>query len=458
MKTRLFFLLAAAASAASAEPMLIDLPTALRLANEKNTDLAIQVQRTTRAELDKAAAWYQWVPTLRIGASYGWQDGPLQETGGNVADVERNSRYAGLGAGAYGAGMPLRPGLSAGIDLSEALYAPAAARQMHRAAQLEEDSIRLQVMVEVAEAYYGLVGATRETEIMELSAGHARQLAEQTRHFADAGEGLRADAERAEVESLIQQQKLEQARERRNAAALDLARLLRLEDGAEPAPADRMIVPLSLVDSQTPAKDLVARALATRPEPRQSQAVLEAEKSRLRKEQYGIFLPKVEIGFSYGGFGGGTGSGSPYDDTRSDLYGMVYWQFDSLGLRNRNKIQQHRALMAEARAREDQAMVDISTEVRMDHAALASAERQLDLTKRAVARARSSYELNRKRIFEKQGLPLEALQSIKALAEAEALHLAVATRFNLAQLRLQIATGSPANPQPVGTTAPAGNP
>ena len=86
MKKSLFSLILILATAAHAEPLLIDLPTALRLADEKNTDLAIQIQRVTQAELDKSAAWYQWVPTLRIGASYGWQNGALQETDGTIID------------------------------------------------------------------------------------------------------------------------------------------------------------------------------------------------------------------------------------------------------------------------------------------------------------------------------------------------------------------------------------
>ena len=104
-KNHLFALILATVAAAYAEPLLIDLPTALRLADEKNTDLAIQVQKVAQAELDKSAAWCQWITTLRVGASYGAQNGALQETDGTIIDVERNSRYAGMGAGAYGAGM-----------------------------------------------------------------------------------------------------------------------------------------------------------------------------------------------------------------------------------------------------------------------------------------------------------------------------------------------------------------
>jgi outer membrane protein TolC len=441
MKNHLFALILTTAAAACAQPFVIDLPTALRLADEKNTDLAIQVQKVAQAELDKSAAWYQWVPTLRVGASYGWQNGPLQETGGNVIDAERNSRYAGLGAGAYGAGMPVRPGLSVGLDLSEAIYGPLAAKKQLNAARLGEESTRLQVMLDVASAYYELVRSTREEEIARLSAANAGKLAKQTADFSSSGEGLQADAERAEVESLIQQQKVELALERKATAGIRLMRLLRLEDGVELAAADGMVTPLALMDADVPVHDLVSQALEVRPEIGQNRAIMSAQEVRLKQEKYGIFLPRVEVGYSYGNFGGGTGTGNNYDDGRSDVYGMVYWQFDSLGLRNRNNIKRQRALMNEAKALEEQAMADIASEVRLAHAEFSGARRQLALAKRAVDSARKSYELNTERIFENNGLPLEALQSIKALAEAESLYLDIATKLNMAQLRLVSATG-----------------
>ncbi|VGO11663.1 hypothetical protein PDESU_00208 [Pontiella desulfatans] len=434
MKNALFSLILACSAAAYAETLLIDLPTALRLADEKNTELAIEVQRVARAELDQSAAWYQWIPTLRIGAGYAWQDGAVQETSGNVMDVERNARY-------YGMGGMTQPGLSVGLDLSEAIFAPLAAKQRLHAAELGEESARLRVMLEVASAYYELVRSTREVEVAKLSADHADKLAKQTADFSSSGEGLQADAERAEVESLIQQQKVELAMERTEAAGIKLARLLRLDNPVQLVPADRMIAPLALLDAGADLQSLVAQALDDRPEIGRNHAELAAADARLKQEKFGLFLPKVEVGYSYGNFGGGPGTGNDYDDRRNDLYGVVYWQFDSLGLRNRNNIRKQRAMMEEAKAMQEQTRVDIAAEVRLAHAELNGARRRLDLAKRAVDGARKSYDLNLERVFENQGLPLEALQSIKALAEAEGLYLNVATQYNLAQLRLVSATG-----------------
>lgn len=101
-------------------------------------------------------------------------------------------------------------------------------------------------------------------------------------------------------------------------------------------------------------------------------------------------------------------------------------------------------VVLEAEVQQQRASI-AAAEVRLAYAEFSSAQRQLDLSKRAVKSARKSYELNSERIYENNGLPLETLQSIKALAEAESLYLAIATKYNLAQLRLLSAAGQNLN-------------
>ncbi len=55
--------------------------------------------------------------------------------------------------------------------------------------------------------------------------------------------------------------------------------------------------------------------------------------------------------------------------------------------------------------------------------------------------ARQSYESNRNRIFEKQGLPIEVLQAIQSLAAARQLDVDTVTEYNQAQFRLLAAVG-----------------
>ena len=141
--------------------MSIDLASALRLLDKQNTELAIQLEKVKQAEIARSMAWYQWLPTIRAGGGYAWQDGPLQNTNGSIQNVERNARSSGLGVGGTGSGIPSRPGVSLELDLADALYQPLVTKQRLKAARATEDSTRRNTTLQVASAYYNLVKAKR---------------------------------------------------------------------------------------------------------------------------------------------------------------------------------------------------------------------------------------------------------------------------------------------------------
>jgi outer membrane protein TolC len=85
----------------------------------------------------------------------------------------------------------------------------------------------------------------------------------------------------------------------------------------------------------------------------------------------------------------------------------------------------------------------IAAEVRESHARVAGLKRQVELVDTAVGHAQRAYELNRTRIFDQQGLPLEALQAMQTLASAELSALEIRAALSVAQLRLHTALGNP---------------
>ena len=62
----------------------------------------------------------------------------------------------------------------------------------------------------------------------------------------------------------------------------------------------------------------------------------------------------------------------------------------------------------------------------------AEANPAVAIAEEAVKSARQSYELNRNRIFEKQGLPIEVLQAIQSLAAARQLYVDTVNALRLA--------------------------
>jgi outer membrane protein TolC len=72
-----------------------------------------------------------------------------------------------------------------------------------------------------------------------------------------------------------------------------------------------------------------------------------------------------------------------------------------------------------------------------------SSKRQIALADTAVVHAQRAYELNRTRIFDQQGLPLEALQAMQTLANAELGALEARAGSSVAQIRLHTVLGNP---------------
>ncbi|MCB1124064.1 MAG: TolC family protein [Verrucomicrobiae bacterium] len=433
--------LSAFALSVQAEVMRIDLSSALRLAHEENTDLAIQLERVKQAEISQNMAWYQWLPTVRAGFSSVDQDGLLQNTNGTVIDVDREASSRGFGVASTGSGLAPMPGVSLSLDLADGIFEPLSAKQKLIAARAQEIETRQNLALEVAGAYYELVQSRRLMEVAEEAATNASNLEKVTSDFASAGEGLQADADRAAVASLMHQNQLEMVRVRAVNASNRLVQLLRLDDQVELQPVDNMIVPLNLFPVEPQLDSLVNKALVKRPELKRYQALVMAEQASLNRATWGNLIPKLGASYSdYNFKGGPDGSVSSYR-RRDESMVALYWELENLGMTSWAKKQTQESRLREAKAREEQAESDIIADVGSALAQFRAAGKQLEFLKQAVDRARKAYELSIERIYENQGLPLEALQAMNTLAEVEALYLSASAQRNLSQLYLLAATG-----------------
>jgi outer membrane protein TolC len=440
---------AAFAPGAEAQPvdadgvLQIDLASALRLADERNLDVAIYVERVAEATAKLAQARTLAVPTLRIGASSNRHDGNLQETSGNIVEADRAARFRGLGAGAVGAGDLQAPGLSLGVDLADAIYQPLVARQNRAAAQAASVANRHAVLVATASAYLEWLRARADGRIVVDALQRAVELATLTASYADAGEGLLADAEMAAVQPLLWEQRRAASAERAEAAAAELSRLLHLDSAVRLEPLEDDVPSLEIFDEEENLEQLVARAIDERPETEQLDALLAAAEDDLTAQRYGWFIPNVALNYSSGDFGGGPGSSIANTGHRDDLSLMLYWQFDALGIGNRARTDEKRARLRQIGFERDKLKDAIVAEVRAGYARVRSLREQLGFAESAVARAQSSYSLQRERIYDQQGLPLEAFQAMQLLVTAELTQLDIQVGYSLAQLRLHTAIGNP---------------
>src|SRR5947209_9123263 len=137
------------AAPAGQQPLPINLPTALQLANAQALDVAIASQRIEVALAQLQRAQRLWLPTIYLGTDYYRHDGQIQETPGPVFGASRSSFMAGAGP-------------SAGFAERDAISEPLGARDNVRAREAAFQTASNDILLAVADAYFGVQQARGE--------------------------------------------------------------------------------------------------------------------------------------------------------------------------------------------------------------------------------------------------------------------------------------------------------
>ena len=240
-----------------------------------------------------------------------------------------------------------------------------------------------------------------------------------------------------------------------------VAQLLNLDPSTRLKPVDGWVVPAPVVPDPVPLPELLAIALMQRPE-------LAARRSEVRTALYELslarvlpFSPNVIMGFSAGGFGGGsnlvsspegfvTGTGQRVVDprfgnleTRSDFDVVVFWQFRNMGVGNVALIRAADSRVRQTRLREVETLNTVRSEVAEAKARVEARSLRIAATEKAVRSATAAYTEDLIRIKGGQGLPLEVVDSLRLLARSRYEYLDAIIDYNRAQFQLWVALGRP---------------
>lgn len=415
----------------------IDLAATLRLAAGRNLELARAVEKVNLAAARSDQAHLSIAPDLAAGASFARQNGLLQEIGGAPIVTERVNRSAGLGTS-----TPV-PGVGIDLNLSKAIFDPLAAKQDKKAATASSQAREHQVMAEAAIAYFELVRAHGHLRLAREIEEASRKLAESTKSFAKAGEGLNADAERAMATYLLRQGDTADAGADLQVRSAALARLLHLPASLTLVPNDESVAATHLVDPGESAARMVATALRYRPEAEAMKAEVAAAAHRFTGQQIQPFLPNVAAGYSSYEFGAGRGVGTDRTDARDEISALIYWKLEGLGLGDAAASREKRAELEIVRLEEARVLDEISFEVTSARAEVIARRSRLPIGGEAAEHARRAYQLTTARLQQSQGLPIEALASIQTLAEAREAEIDAVLDYNIAQHKLLAALGHP---------------
>ena len=428
----------------------IDLPTALGLVEAQNPQVALARAQIREAYSRVLAAEALWLPTIQAGVSYHRHEGMLQDSSGRVIDVSRTSINPGFGTGAVGAGPILYPGLQMQFHMVDAIFQPEIARRAAAARRYAATTVQQDLLLQAALAYLDLLSAEQLAVIARDTLQRSDQLAELTISFAETGQGLRADADRAATERALRQNELARSEERVQTASARLAQVLSLDPQTQLEPQEPGVIPLELAPVEMSTGQLVATGLAARPELAENRQLVCEAIERLRREQYAPAVPNVVMGMSYGGFGGGVGDTIENFQDRTNFDAAAVWQVRNFGLGERAARGGAQARLDQARAAQLRILDQVASEIVQADAQVRARRRQIAIARQSIQTATDSYERNLTRIREGQGLPIEVLQAIQALDAARRDYLTAVIDFNEAQFRLQRAVGWGSMGQPLG--------
>jgi outer membrane protein TolC len=427
----------------------IDLNTALRLAGVQNPDLLIARQRVVEAEAVRQLAAAQILPTLNAGMNYDTHTGVLQQSNGNILSVNRSALYVGAGANAVAAGTVNIPGIVLSGNVAQGVFAFLASRQLLRERAFASIAVRNQTLLSVATAYTELLRAEGHRAVAGQARDEAKEIARLTAHYAAAGEGRQADAERAATELAEREAAIQSAESEILTASARLAAVLNVDPSIRLHPTDAMLVPLPIVPSPISLPELIAIALLQRPELFERRAAIREALLGLESAKALPFSPTILIGFSSGGFGGGSNLVRPVFGGfggRTDLDVVGFWTVQNLGVGYVAQIRLARTQLQVTRYQEIAVLNRVRAEVAEAFARTHARFAQIAITEQAVRSGKRGYDEDYERIQsppEQRVLPIELLDNFRLLARARYDYLDAISDYNRAQFELFVALGQP---------------
>ncbi len=426
----------------------IDLTTALRLATAVNPRIGLVHESVREALALELGARAMLLPTLTAGTNYHLHSGRLQTSFGEIRSLNEQSIYFGGGARTLAAETIAIPAVRVFAQLGEAVYAPLAACQVVAQRNASAHAVSNLTLLDVATEYLSLTRAETRAEALRLSLRQFGEIARLTKSFAIAGQGRYADYHRARSHALLILMELQQAEEEAAVSSAELAQLLRLDQSVQ---LETPAAPLELIVLIPPEADvnyLVDVAQARRPEVKAMGAAIGAAEARVKQEIVRPWLPTLSVGFSGGGFGGGSnrqdlGVSSFYQatGTRTDFDVFAFWQLQNMGVGNRSLRQEREANRDEAIYQRALTLNVIRREVGESHANLQAAQQRLKVAQVQLAAAERAATEDLQRIRTGEGLPIEVLNSLDLLVRSRLDLVDAAITFNSAQFELFVVTG-----------------
>lgn len=437
----------------------IDLASALQLAGVQNPQILQARQVVVEAMAQRQLAAAQFLPSINVGTNLDAHTGPLQQSNGNILKVNRDSLYFGLGSNAIAAGTVNIPGIVWNCNLSDTIFANLVSQQIVRQREFASQAVRNNVLLQVAGAYLELLRAEGRRAVVMKTRDQASEVARVTAAYAKTGQGREADADRAATELEERSTELLQAESDMLTASARLAQLLNLDPSVRLRVIDGWVVPAPIVPDPIPLPELITIALVQRPELAERQTAIRAALLELEGAKWLPFSPNLILGYSTGGFGGGSNlvaagilqaNGTVlrqprFDsfDQRQDFDAVLFWSARNLGVGNAAWVRLAASHLRSDQLRQIEVLDRVRSEVAAAYARTHARFAQIETSERAVRASRKAFREDFIRTRNAVGLPIETLDSLRLLGRSRLAYLDAIIDYNRAQFELYVALGQP---------------
>jgi outer membrane protein TolC len=305
------------------------------------------------------------------------------------------------------------------------------ARAGSRVAGGELERVREVVVQNVRSAYFGLLQAQRLVGVADATLARAELNLRSARGFFDVGTRPKSDVTRAEVEVANARVLVIRARNNVRLAQTTLANSLGLEATAPIEVEDILTYePIGLDPVQ-----LLAEALAARPELQQAQARLDASRAQLAGAR-ADYWPDISLIGSYGGVG---------EDELNEAWSIgaaLSWNVFQ-GFLTQNRVRETEALLETARANAQALELQVRLEVEQAYITVVEAAERIGATEKAIESARENLRLAQGRYDAGVGTILDVTDAQLALTNAEADNVTALADYRIGLATLERVVGRP---------------
>ena len=327
------------------------------------------------------------------------------------------------------------------MDLGDAVYKSLGAKQLVNAADHALESQRQDSALAAAQGYFDLAKAKAIVEVVKEALRISDDYQRQLHDAVGAGIAFKGDELRVQTQTERYQIALRQALEQQRVAAVRLAQILHLDASVELVPQDTDLAPLTLVETNAPLDSLVQQALGSRPELKQSQALLTAARAAKNGAIYGPLIPSLGAQAFVGGLGGGKNdSTGHFGESEEYLLGLG-WRIGPGGLFDSGRIHASKSRLETARLSGAKVQDEITRQVVESHARAQSLLDQIATARQNLTTTSETLRLTRERKQFGVGAVLEDIQAQQELTRARSDYLSAVAEFNKAQYGLAKAVG-----------------